>query len=117
MHNLLLLSYVPRVICHPVQKKVTNETPLLIRYRNALSRMQFWHEKCLGKPAQFKTRLQSKRAHQLVKTDPQISFKPKEYGKSYKELRGHEKPYQDSNWFPSSQGMVTLMRRCPKVHE
>jgi hypothetical protein len=32
--------------------------------RHTLSILQFWLEKCLGEPAQFKTRLQFRRAHQ-----------------------------------------------------
>jgi hypothetical protein len=35
--------------------------------RQALSILQYWLEKCLDEPAQFKTRLQFRRAHQLGK--------------------------------------------------
>jgi hypothetical protein len=35
--------------------------------RHTLSILQFWLAKCLGKPAQFKARLQFRRAHQSAK--------------------------------------------------
>jgi hypothetical protein len=40
----------------------------------------FCLKRCLGEPAQFKTRLQFGRAHQPVRTNPGLSFTPKEQG-------------------------------------
>jgi hypothetical protein len=81
--------------------------------RHVLSILQFWLEKCLDEPAQFKARLQFRRAHQLAKP----AFKwdsPNEYDVNCTDSEVKRKFTNLAIDFLSRQGMVTLRRRRPK---
>jgi hypothetical protein len=78
--------------------------------------LQYWLEKRLDELAQFKTRLQFRRAHQLDKPTFKQSS-PKEYNFNCMNLEVKRKFTNLAISLLSQQGRVTLRRRHPKVHE
>jgi hypothetical protein len=78
-----------------------------------LSILQYWLEKRLDESAQFKARLQFKRAHQPAKSTLKYAS-PKEYDFDCTNSEVKRKFTKLVNDFLSRQGVVTLRRRRPK---
>jgi hypothetical protein len=81
--------------------------------RHTLSILQNWLEKRQDELAQFKARLQFRRAHQADK--PTFNYaSPKEYVFNCMNSKVKRKFTNLAIGFHSWQGMVMLRRRCPK---
>jgi hypothetical protein len=81
--------------------------------RHTLSILQFWLEKRLGELAQFKTRLQFRRAHRLGEPTFNKLHPRSMTSNAWTQRPSKSLPAWRSVYF-HPQGMVMLMRRYPK---
>jgi hypothetical protein len=108
--RLRTLSNTPSVSMNDAHESFANSNEKM-----HLPSCNFYLKKCLDELVQFKTRLQFRRTHQLVRTNLRLSFTHKEFGRGHNHTNDHVQKWKDPKvhekvvtWYPDHQEWLWL---------